>query len=70
MHRMFDVDDARFVGLIDQRVGLLAGLIVVGLKDSVDHAHQKRGLAIFFGARIDQRAEIERERNQTLFGRF
>ena len=70
MHRMFDIDDARFVGLIDQGVGLLTGLIVVGLKDTVDHAHQKRGLAIFFRARIDQGTKVERERNQTLFGGF
>src|SRR5262249_33302397 len=43
---MFDVNDPLLVGLIDDRVGLLLRLVIVGLEDAFLSANQKDRLAL------------------------
>jgi len=58
---MLDIDDARFVRLISQDIGLLSGLVIMSLEDTVNYADQKSRRPTLFYPDVNERAEIQRE---------
>src|SRR6266404_1500014 len=51
---VLDINGAGSVRLVGYRVGLLLGLMVVSLKEAVDHTNQKSGIAVPLRAGGDQ----------------
>ena len=67
---MLDVDSSSPVRLIGDRVGLLLGLVIVSMEDSVNHSDLKRRFAIRFRPSGDKSAQIQCERDESLLPRL
>ena len=68
---MFEVNNARAIGLIDQRVDFAANVVVVSLNDSINSAQQKHRLPlIVLIANVHECAQINCERDQPLLCRL
>ena len=68
--RVLDVDRARALGLVAERVDLLLAVVAVRVERAVDYAYGVDGCVLHLRADCDERAEVEREGDESLLFRL